>query len=79
MTGVQTCALPIYLVSLYYMYKSEAASFYHEALIYEDDLEHSLKALFLWQEHVDLQLDAWKMMNKNNRIEAIMIASGVAK
>lgn len=69
----------MYLVSLYYMYKSEAASFYHEALIYEDDLEHSLKALFLWQEHVDLQLDAWKKMNKNNRLEAIMIASGVAK
>ena len=69
----------MYLVSLYYMYKSEAASFYHEALIYEDDLEHSLKALFFWQEHVDLQLDAWKKMNKNNRLEAIMIASGVAK
>ena len=69
----------MYLVSLYYMYKSEAASFYHEALIYEDDLQHSLEALFLWREHVDLQIETWKKMNKNNRIEAIMIASGVAK
>ena len=66
----------MYLVSLYYMYKSKAANFYNEALIYEDDLQHSLEALFLWREHVDLQIETWKKINENNRIEAIMISSG---
>ena len=68
----------LYLVSLYYMFKSKAANFYNEAIIHQDDLEHSLEALFLWREHVDLQTQMWKKMNKNNRIEAIMISSGFA-
>ena len=66
----------LYLISLYYTFKSKAACFYNEALIYEDDLEHSLEALFLWREHVDLQIETWKKMNKNNRIKAIMISTG---
>ena len=68
----------LYLVSLYYTYKSRAANFYNEALIYQDNLEHSLEALFLWREHVDLQIETWKKMSQNNRLEAIMISSGFA-
>ena len=68
----------LYLVSLYYLYKSKAANFYNDALVYEKNLERSLNSLFLWREQVDFQIETWKKMSQNNMLKAIMISSGIA-
>jgi hypothetical protein len=76
--GEQQMSKDLYLISVYYIHKSKAANFYNDALIYENNLERSLNSLFLWREQVDFQIETWKKMSENNRLEAIMISSGIA-